>query len=127
MKTSDRDLFDDLFPDGARAPALLQGARVLRRRRIVHRLARTVPPLAALLLIAILAVRRTTPADAPSGHLPPPGPSLALSDDELLACFPGTAKGFVTVNGEKRLIFPRPADAQRFLGRPSPIGVSRQM
>jgi hypothetical protein len=40
-----------------------------------------------------------------------------ISDDELLALFPGTPVGLAKVNGKQRLIFPRPGDEARFIER----------
>jgi hypothetical protein len=40
-----------------------------------------------------------------------------LSDDQLLALFPNIPVGVATVGGKKVLIFPRPGDNERFVGR----------
>lgn len=112
MKTPDRQLFNDLFPDAQREVTLRRAARVLRRRRIVRRMAVALPPLLAAAAALVVAVR-PGPPEAPPAK---PGPR-ALTDDQLLAMFPGVPRAIVTVNGQKRLVFPRPADAARYVGR----------
>ena len=65
------------------------------------------------------------PGLAPQARVPAPAapsPSMQqvhrLSDDELLALFPNTPVGLVTLkNGRKQLIFPRPGDEKRFIIR----------
>ena len=47
-----------------------------------------------------------------------PVPAQSLTDAELLALFPDTPVGLITLeNGHKRLIFPRPGDEERFVKR----------
>jgi len=60
-------------------------------------------------------VRIASPAPAPERKLPA---HESLTDAELLAMFPDAPVALATLgNGHKRLIFLRPADAERFTGR----------
>ena len=130
MKPEHHHLLHDLL-DGNdalvhRDAVLHAGHRVLRRRRHMRYLTRTLMATACVGL-AVLAVSRIT---APRPPAPAAGPTLAatqpapavprvqeLTDDELLALFPGTPVGLVKVNGKQRLIFPRPGDEARFIVR----------
>ncbi|MCI0747017.1 MAG: hypothetical protein L0Y58_16560 [Verrucomicrobia subdivision 3 bacterium] len=71
--------------------------------------------------IAALSLQRLVPPRNPiiTTGPPPSAPSVqSLTDAELLALFPDTPVGLVTLaNGRKRLIFPRPGDEERFVKR----------
>jgi hypothetical protein len=48
----------------------------------------------------------------------PPAQGTSLTDDELLALFPDTAVGLITLqNGKKMLVFPNSGDEARFVSR----------
>ncbi len=119
MKNSDRDLLQDLFPDSSREATLLRGGRVMRRRRFVHRAARVAPFIAVIALAGALVLRHEQPAPQSAG-IPATVTKKSLTDEQLFALFPGVPKAIMTVNGQKRLIFPRPADAVRYVGRAVP-------
>jgi len=100
--------------------------RVLRRKRHARHLTLTLA-VAAFAGLAALAINRMTALRSPASIA---GPRLAatqparamshvqeISDDELLALFPGTPVGLAKVNGKQRLIFPRPGDEARFIER----------
>jgi hypothetical protein len=130
MSPEHHQLLHDLLEghdDAARRAAVLNaGHRVLRRKRHVRHLTRTLA-VAAFAGLAALAVNRMTALHSPTSIA---GPRLAatqparamshvqeISDDELLALFPGTPVGLAKVNGKQRLIFPRPGDEARFIER----------
>lgn len=123
MKNHDRDLLDDLLRDDRREATLLSGARVLRQRRLLRH-ARTILPLvtAGLAATAVLT-RRPPPPTAAAVAAPAPAAARdvhSLSDAELLALFPKAPRAIITVKGEQMLVFTRPADAARYIGRASP-------
>lgn len=115
MKTPDRNLFDDVFSDANREATLRAAAAKLRGRRIRRRIALVAPSLLAVAAALIVTVRVVAP-DPETPVAVAAGPR-ALSDDQLLAMFPGVPRAIVTVNGKKRLVFPRPEDAARYIGR----------
>ena len=117
MKKADRDLLADLLPDARREATLRLGARVLRRRRFARQLAFALPLAAAA---AIAVVLRIAAPPAPSPQTAAPATVRTLSDDQLLAMFPGTPKALIQVKGGSRLVFTRPQDAARFIGRAAP-------
>jgi HAMP domain-containing protein len=128
MKPEHHQLLHDLL-DGHDAAAqrdavLNAGHRALRRKRHVRYLTRTLAA-AAFAALAVLAINRITAPHSPTSIA---GPRLAatqpaqvvshvqeITDDELLALFPGTPVGLAEVNGKQRLIFPRPGDEARFI------------
>lgn len=118
MKTPDRQLLDDVFSDVGRDATLRRGARVLRRRRTLRRAAIILPPLLAA-AAALVVVVRPVPPETPSVKAGP----RRLTDDQLLAMFPGVPRAIVTVNGRKQLVFPRPDDAARYIGRAASLDV----
>jgi hypothetical protein len=128
MKPEHHRLLHDLLEgnDAAsqRDAILSAGHRVLRRKRHGRYVTRTLAVVACAGLLAFAISRVTSPhppATAVSPKLaanPPTPPSShvqRLTDDELLALFPGTPVGLVQVDGKKRLIFPRPEDEARFI------------
>ena len=121
MKPEKRHLIHDLLAeqqDARREATLLAGGRILRRRRWRRRAIQTF---AAVAFVAIAApwLQRLIPPRAPTVAMvapPPPAPlAQSLTDAELLALFPDTPVGLVTLqDGRKRLVFPRPGDEERF-------------
>ena len=118
------DLLDGRDAAAQRTAVLNAGHRVLRRKRYVRYLTRTLA-VATFAGLAVLAINRITALHSPTSL---GGPRLAatqparamshmheISDDELLALFPGTPVGLAKVNGKQRLIFPRPGDEARFI------------
>lgn len=122
MKPEKRDFIHDLLDEqrAARREATLRaGGRILRRRRW-RRLALQSFAAVAFLAIATFSIerlvspRRPTLTAGPS----PAAPTQSLTDAELLALFPDTPVGLVTLeDGRKRLVFPRPGDQARFVKR----------
>jgi hypothetical protein len=141
MKPEKRQLLDDLFAGGGPEAGLAAAGRILRRRRrwrtargafaLVVFLAapaatlwfashRSNPSPSVPAIQAALSVRATAPAIVPAASGAPAASAQrrSLTDDELLALFPNTPVGLATLpGGRKLLIFPRPADEARFLGR----------
>lgn len=121
MRPEKRQLIHDLWDeqhDARRTATLLAGGRVLvrrRRRRVALRSLAAV----ALLALATLSLPHLVPRRTPVVITAPQAPSPAaesLTDAQLLALFPDTPVGLITLeNGRKRLIFLRPADEERFL------------
>ena len=120
MKRDKQNLLHSLVdgqPVAHREATLLAAGFFLRRRRWRRMLLRT-SAVAAMLFLGLLSIHRLTikrpppftPAVASEQQVP------ALSDDELLALFPDTPVALATLDdGKKRLIFPRPGDAERFI------------
>ena len=121
MKLEKENLIHDLLDpehDERRAEAFLAGGRALRRRRWRRRGWQIFA--AALLLGAGVTVsfnRTPYPEARWLSLVPAPAkPAESLSDEELLALFPGTPVGLATMaDGKKRLVFPRPGDEERFV------------
>ena len=120
MKPEKRQLIHDLFDEqrgSRREAALLAGGRILRRRR-GHRAAVRSFAAVAIVAVAAFAWQRLAPTRAPVliAVLPQKAAVQSLTDAELLALFPDTPVGLVTLeNGRKRLVFPRPGDEERFV------------
>jgi hypothetical protein len=125
-----RDLQDDRG-DAWRESTLTAGARILRRKRgrraVVQwagvaamvglggflaesTLERRETPMAAKVVIAVAPA--ATPAVVEAA-----GAVHYLTDNELLAMFPGTAVGLVKAGDKERLIFPNPADEKKYVAR----------
>ena len=125
MKPEKRRLLDDVFDETGgntcRGATLLAANRILRRRRWKRRTAQSVAAMVTATLATLAVQHVTSPRNrsaAPVAQTTAPGPMHSLSDDELLALFPDTPVGLVTLpDGRKRLIFPRPGDEQRFIVR----------
>ena len=124
MKTEKQQLIDVLL-DGAsrRETILLAATKILRRRRQWCAACRAF----ALILLATVTVRLVaqnrrppTLAQISRAATKPAAPFQAqsLPEEELLALFPNTPVGLATLpNGKKRLRFPRPGDAAKFITR----------
>ena len=123
MKPEKQNLIRDLLEENsAREATLLAGAQILRRRR--HwRAARQVTAVLALVAVVVgLVLRkenRTSPQLAVATPKAPPVSQVhEMTDDELLALFPNTPVALASLpDGKKRLLFPRPGDAQKFINR----------
>jgi hypothetical protein len=122
MKPEKRHLIHDLLEEqgnARRQATLLAGGRILRRRRW-RRLALRSFAAVALIAVAALSLQRLAPTRTPilTAGPPTPAPAQSLTDAELLALFPNTPVGLVTLEGgRKQLIFPRPGDEERFIKR----------
>ena len=122
MKPEKRELIHALLdePHTRREATLLAGSRILRRRRWGRAALRTFAAL-ALLTTTVLSLQRWIPSRPGGSPATPPAQEQAvqsLTDAELLALFPDTPVGLVTLeNGRRRLIFPRPGDEERFVKR----------
>lgn len=109
-------------PSGSRRAALLTaGGTILRRKRRM-RVARSITGVALAIGAVILLswylgpLHSSTRAQlAKNAHDDSARTIRVLNDDELLAMFPGTPVGIATVNGKKRLIFPRSQDEQQYV------------
>jgi hypothetical protein len=128
MKPEKRNLIHDLLDeqrDARREATLLAGGRVLRARRWRRRAGQIFATVTVLGLAAISLHRWLTPrpvavniAVAPSVPEQAQPAVKSLTDAELLAMFPDTPVVLATLgNGQKKLIFPRSGDEQRFVGR----------
>ncbi len=130
MKPEHHQLLHDLLHDpdatAQRSVVLEAGLRALRQKRHARYLTRALVA-AACAGLAVLAITRER---ASRSRLSQPNSGLAakhspqavfhvqeITDNELLALFPGTPVGLAKVNGRERLIFPRPADEKRFVMR----------
>ena len=115
------EVFDETGGDECRGAILLAANRILRHRRWKRRTAQSVVFMVTAALATLAVQRVTAPRNrgaAPVVQTTAPDPMHPLSDDELLALFPDTPVGLVTLpDGRKRLIFPRPGDEQRFIVR----------
>lgn len=102
-----------------RETTLVTGGWILRRKRW-RRVALRSFAVVALVGLTVMFVRRTPPTAGKVVVSAPPAVSQprALTDEELLALFPGTPVALAKLeNGKKRLIFPRPGDEQKFITR----------
>jgi hypothetical protein len=118
-----RLIHDMLDRESGREAVLRAGARVLRRRRRWRYASRGMV-FGALVAAAAFGIELSLPHRAvvqptmQAKTAPPPSQPQALTDDELLALFPGTPVGLATLaDGQKRLIFPHPGDDERFITR----------
>ncbi|WP_367872588.1 hypothetical protein [Luteolibacter sp. Populi] len=121
MKNTDhhqlwRDALDDSLPAGFSAAALTQMLGAARSRR--RRKAAVKGAIAAALVIpALFLALRPAPQlqvtrpieeahrEIPSPTPPSPPPIQAMSDDELLAQFPGRAVAIIGSGDSKQLVF----------------------
>ena len=119
MNLEKRHLLHDLLDEqcDTRREAVLQaGGRILRRRRWRRRTIQSLV-VVAILGAAAVSLQRTIEPRPPIRVAAPATPAEphGLTDAELLALFPDTPVGLVTLeNGRKQLIFPRPGDKERF-------------
>lgn len=127
MKREREQLLEELWEQDAearRTTILHAGAQALRRRRWIRRAQQCCACL-LVLLAASFAVREfnntaETPvvSHAPTVPAAAPTPAHSLTDEELLALFPDTPVGLATLSdGKKRLLFLRPEDEEKFVGR----------
>jgi hypothetical protein len=120
MRADREHLVDDLLTDSDTA-MLAAGHGILRRRRIVRRLRAGGLALAAAAMSGWLLLPRLpptpevalTPRAAPEHTRRAP---IRLTDDQLLALFPGKPVALALVNGEKQLLFARPEDERLHVG-----------
>jgi hypothetical protein len=122
MKPEKRHLIETLMDQeevSRRAATLLGAGRILRRRRWRRAAWRSVAGIAILALAALSIQNMTEPRPRPLTAVALPEKRTgSVTDAELLAMFPQTPVGLVTLqNGKKRLIFPRPGDEQRFMAQ----------
>ncbi len=125
MKTEKQQLIHDLLDDESRRETILAaGGQILRRRRRWRAARRGLTLLLAMSAAATWLVEKhssRTSFQAPVASATQPPESVAarsLTDNELLALFPNTPVGLITLpNGKKLLIFPRPGDEARFVTR----------
>jgi hypothetical protein len=122
MKPEKQQLIHDLLGDDRRREAtLLAGARILRRRRLWRVGSRglvfvLLPALAGLWFERTTNPKPQVETPAMAAVPPPPSQPQAFTDEQLLALFPNTPVGLITLpDGRKRLIFPHPSDEQKFL------------
>ena len=126
MKTEKQNLLHDLLDEQRafrREAILFAGARVLRARRWRRRAVQIFATLTVLGIIGVSLQRMLTPQPAavtiaatpPASEKKQPA-AESLTDAELLALFPDTPVVLATLgNGQKKLIFPRPGDTERFV------------
>jgi hypothetical protein len=120
MKPDKTNLLHDLLDSDGQArreATLVAGSRILRNRRIRSASMRMFA-VAVLLGITTVTIQRISKTPAHVTKTAPNSPPQveSLTDDELLALFPDTAVGLVTLdNGKKMLIFPRREDEKRFV------------
>lgn len=133
MKPEQRRLLQDALAEdagGGRREAILQaGGQILRRKRRVRFVARGLMGVAAVAGVAFGVLRlpelmqpygsATTNALAAATPTAPTTPTLSrsMSDEELLAMFPGTPVALAKVGDRQYLLFPRPGDEARFIDR----------
>jgi hypothetical protein len=122
MKTTDRDLLNDLFPATDREASLQSVSRIMRRRRFIRRASQSITIATVALVAAAVAIHKPDRSPAlviASENVSKPA---SLTDSQLMALFPGVPRALMTVNGKKRLVFLRTADAVRYVGRAAPGG-----
>ncbi len=127
MKPEKQQLIHELLEGENRRESTLRAATAVLRRRRQWRVARQVLALLGLALATILLVqqnrhpRSTVVQINPAATAAKPPVALtarSLTDAELLALFPNTPVALATLpNGKKLLIFPRPADAKKYVTR----------
>ena len=108
-------------PTGQRTATLRAGARVLRVRRWRRRAGLGVSG-AAFVAVLVWCLQPFHPSPTMTTAVAPaPAPARPevheLTDAELLALFPDTPVGLITVGDRKQLIFLRPGDEERFITR----------
>jgi hypothetical protein len=123
MKPEKQQLIHDLLGEvNPREATLAAGARILRRRRHVRYATQGFALVVIVAATAWLALphspQRAAPTVISATKPAEPQTPKALTDEELLALFPGTPVGLATLaDGTKRLVFPRPGDEARFVTR----------
>jgi len=127
-----RDLLHGDMDDRRREGVLLAGGKILRRKRWFRFATRSLAVLAVVALAIVTRQQWNTAHSVPVVSTASHSRShvTRITDDELLALFPGTPVALATINGQKRLIFPRPSDEARFVSRPlrnTTLGSSGQL
>lgn len=118
MKPESPDLLRDVLDAGQQREAILfAGGKILRRKRHIRFATRSLAVAAVVALVIIGGQHRHTPRTVPVTASASVSEVKYITDDELLALFPGTPVGLGTVKGKKVLIFPRPGDEARFVAR----------
>jgi hypothetical protein len=122
MKPEKRILIESLIDEEAsarREAVLLGGGRILRRRHWQRAAWRSFAGMAVLAAVALSVQKMAAPRPRTLTAVAMPQERTGrLTDAELLAMFPNTPVGLMTLaNGKKRLIFPRPGDMERFMAR----------
>jgi hypothetical protein len=122
MKPEKRDLIETLMDEAQfvrREATLLAGGRILWQRRWKRVAWRSIAGIAVLAVAALSIQKMTEPRSrALTAVALPQGRTGGLTDAELLAMFPDTPVGLISLeNGKKRLIFPKPGDEARFMAR----------
>jgi hypothetical protein len=121
MKPEKCRLIDELLdgPDGGRrAATLLAGRRILRYKRWRRRASQGLGFALVVTIVAIWPHSRTAPQPRAAATRSTATPAVRfLTDDQLLALFPNIPVGLAIVDGRKVLIFPRPGDAEKFIGK----------
>ncbi|PWU19673.1 MAG: hypothetical protein C5B50_06070 [Verrucomicrobia bacterium] len=101
-----------------REATLTAGRRIMRARRWKWATLRICAVVVLLSGIAALILHRTDVSQGPVASAPPSPPTARfLTDDQLLALFPGTPVGLAKVGDREVLVFPRPEDEQKFVGK----------
>jgi len=123
MKPENERLLNDLWSEG-RSATLAAGNVILRRKRRVRAVVRfscAALGIAAIALLCWPKPQSLRPApllamvETPKTNSVISNSIPTLTDEELLALFPGTPVGLAVVNGKKRLIFPNPEDERKFV------------
>jgi hypothetical protein len=124
VNTEKQKLIQELLDDQSanrRQATFLAGRQILRQRRWRRAALRGALVVASILVITTVVFRNTVRRTPAVSALQPPTPEpvlKSLTDAELLALFPDTAVGLITLDdGRKRLIFPRAGDEARFVKR----------
>jgi len=123
MKLEKQDLIRDLLEENSRRETtLLAGTRILRHRRQWRAVRRGALVMALMVVAAVLALRRESPAPPQVVSVPPAVAPVSqvheMTDEELLSLFPNTPVALASLpDGTKRLLFPRPGDEQKFIKR----------
>lgn len=122
MKPEKRNLIETLMDEeeaARREAILLCGGRILRRRHWRRVAWRSFAGIGILALVSLSILKTTELRPRALTAVAVPQERMAsLTDAELLAMFPDTPVGLITLeNGKKRLIFPRPGDEDRFMAR----------
>jgi len=113
-----RDLLDEQDWEARRDATLLAGGRLLRRRRWKRVATQSFFAAVIVIMAGIGILKMNTPEPTKVVDKPETTPKVHyLTDDELLAMFPNTPVGLAKVGGKVVLIFPRPGDKERFVGR----------
>jgi hypothetical protein len=112
------DLLSNSVQTRSREVTLMAGRRMLRYKRWKRAATRGFAMILIVTIATLNLYKRATPRPRQFSAAPPPASSAKyLSDDQLLALFTNTPVGLARVGGRTILIFPRPGDNERFVGR----------